>query len=122
MTSSFRRTVQIFTRVPQVLNPTTGLYAPAVETAGTMLASIQPARLSDYDEAKATERGIDLTRTIRIYTDTRLNVANRSTQMPGDIVMWFGNRHIVFAESIYQAMGSTIDHFRYLATSDELTS
>lgn len=118
--SSFRKTYPLITRQPVVYDEATGKPIAPATSAGTFRASIQPAKLSDYDEAKATALGVDMSRTIRIYTSTRLNVYDRNTQSPGDIVTYFGTNHIVFAESLFQAMGTSIDHFRYLATRDEL--
>lgn len=120
MSTSFRKPYQLFTRVQIVYDETSGLPETPVETASTFMATIQPAKLTDYDQAKASERGIDMSRTIRIYTDQRLNVLDRNSQMPGDIVVFLGTRYIVFAESMWQAMGTTIDHFRYLASRDEI--
>jgi hypothetical protein len=122
MSSGFRRQHTLITRSPQVYDPATGDPVAPITSTGTFMASIQPAKLTDYDEAAATALGVDLTRSIRIYTDQRLNVYDRSTQSPGDMVVFLGTNYIVFAESIWQAMGSSIDHFRYLATRDEITS
>lgn len=118
--SSFRRSYPLVTRQPVSYDQATGKPIPPATATGTFMASIQPAKLTDYDEAKATALGVDMTRTIRIYTDQRLNAYDRSTQSPGDVVSYLGSSYIVFAESIWQALGTTIDHYRYLATRDEL--
>jgi hypothetical protein len=121
MGSSFRRPYPLKVR-PALTWGNDGLPVVADPTPITFKASIQPKRLTVEDENVGAPIGADLTRIIRIYTDRRLNVMDGKKNMPGDLVQYFGNWYVVYAESIYQAMGTSIDHFRYWATPEELKS
>lgn len=122
MGSSFRRPYPLKVRPALTWDGVTGLPVVANPSPITFKASIQPKRLTDEDANIGLPVGANLTRIIRIYTDTRLNVMNGDLQIPGDLVQYFDNWYVVYAESIYQAMGSSIDHFRYWATPEKLIS
>lgn len=122
MGSSFRRPYPLKVRPGVTWDPVTGKPVVPDPTPITFKASIQPKRLTDMDENKGAPIGADLTRIIRIYADMRLNVMDGDNQKPGDLVQYFGEWYVVYAEAIYQAMGTSIDHFRYWATPERLIS
>lgn len=122
MSSSFRRPYPLIVRPALTWDAVTGKPDVVSPAAITFQASIQPKRLTVEDENVGAPIGADLTRIIRIYTDRRLNVMDGDLNIPGDLVQYFDNWYVVYAESIYQAMGSSIDHFRYWATPEKLIS
>lgn len=85
------------------------------ETSGTILASVQPATSSDYDELRSNPEGRRIERVVRVYTDSRLSVAGESLTN-GDILLWEGARYIFVAVSPWRT--TVLKHFRYLASKE----
>lgn len=113
--SSFRRPVQVIRRGE-------GQWVDGRWVAGgdeapiTIMASVQPATLSDYDTLQALPEGRRVEAMVRIYTDAVLNVAG-ADGTNGDRVVWpHGPRpgkYLVRAVSPWQS--GVISHYRYLA-------
>lgn len=93
----------------------TGVWVDGPETPGTILASVQPATLSDYDKMQNQIGGKRIERMVRIYTNTRLNVAGENGTN-GDILIWEGSRYIVSAVSPWRT--TPLRHYRYWAIKE----
>lgn len=93
----------------------TGYWVEGAETAGTILASVQPATLSDYDQMRNELGGKRIERMVRIYTATRLNVAGENGSN-GDILIWEGARYVVSAVSPWRT--TPLRHYRYWAIKE----
>lgn len=82
----------------------------------TILASIQPAKLIDYDAMRPLREGRRIEAMVRIYTDSVLNVAG-ANDSNGDRLRWpYAPRpgeYLVIDVSPWQS--NVISHFRYLA-------
>lgn len=83
----------------------------------TILATVQPATLSDYDQMSALPEGRRVEGMIRIYTDAQLQIAGEDTTADGDMITWpdalRGRPYEVVARSPWQSR--IIPHYRYLA-------
>ncbi|WP_029046241.1 hypothetical protein [Cupriavidus sp. amp6] len=88
----------------------------AEEGIVTIPASVQPLRLSDYDELQAQMEGRRIEAAVRIYTGEVLNVAGANDRN-GDKLIWpFAPRpgeYLVVAVSPWQS--GVIPHYRYHA-------
>lgn len=124
--TSFRRPLMIVRAVPGAY--VNGIWQPGSERMMSILATVQPARLTDYDLMQAEHGGQRLERMIRVYTSTELLIADprsatRTTVQSGDVVLYgpplarAPGRYRVVGQSIW-AGGMTLDHFRYLATQE----
>lgn len=82
----------------------------------TIMASVQPAALSDYDTMQALPEGRRVEAMVRVYTDAVLAVAG-AADTNGDRIVWpHGPRpgnYLVRAVSPWQS--GVISHYRYLA-------
>ena len=79
-------------------------------TAGTFVGSVQPTTGKDLESLPAgrEDRG-----TVKIYSDTELNVSVEGSNTPGDIVVWQGQRWQVVFEQKFQ--NGLINHYKYFA-------
>lgn len=103
----------ILTRAPG--GHVAGRWVDGAETQGTILASVQPAKAGDYERLEATLGGRRISRAVRIYTATKLNVAGEDLKN-GDILVWQGHRYIVAGESPWRT--TMLAHYRYLAIGE----
>ena len=114
--TSFRYPVTIRRRAP-------GAYAGPVWVPGalgspeTVLATVQPATLSDYDRMSSLLEGRRVGGLVRVYTDAILTVAGERSTASGDVVVWpeglRDSDYEVVARSVWQSR--IIPHYRYLA-------
>ena len=88
----------------------------ADEGIETILASVQPMRLVDFDHLQALMEGRRIEAAVRIYTTEVLNVAGANDRN-GDRLIWpFAPRpceYLVVAVSPWQS--GVISHYRYHA-------
>lgn len=116
--TSFRYPVAIERRAPGAyVGPT---WVPGAITPDEIMATVQPAQLSDYDMMAALPEGRRVEGMIRVYTDAVLTVAGETANASGDLIVWpDGQRgspprtYEVVARSPWQSR--IIPHFRYLA-------
>jgi len=108
---SFRKPQTIITRQPgQRIN---GRWVEGGENAPTtILASVQPATLADYDQMQAEPGGRRIERMVRVYTSARLNVAGEDDRN-GALLVWEGERYLFVAVSPWRS--TALKHYRYLA-------
>ncbi len=116
-TTSFRRPVQIIREAPGTY--TGGVWSSGALSQMAIMATIQPAKLTDYDQMQAEHGGQRLERMIRVYSDTELRIADPrsasgSTLQAGDVVLYTPGRYRVVGQAIWVG-GMTLDHYRYLA-------
>lgn len=115
--TSFRYPVTVERRTPGHWNgPAWVPGALAVPTS--ILATVQPAVLSDYDQMAALPEGRRVEGMIRIYTDEVLQVAGENSDADGDLITWpdgqrGGRKYEIVARSPWQS--KIIPHYRYLA-------
>lgn len=103
----------IMTRAPgQRVN---GVWQDGAETPGTIIASVQPASLSDNDQLQNMLGGKRIERAVRIYTNSRLNVAGENGSN-GDILIWQGTRYVISA--VGQWRTTPLRHYRYIAIKE----
>lgn len=89
-----------------------GRWVDGAETPGTIQASVQPAKKVDYDLMQAQLDGRRIAAAVRIYTDTRLNVAGENASN-GDVLLWEGKRYTVAGVAPWRT--TILAHYRYLA-------
>lgn len=113
--SSFRRPVQVIRRAAGQWVGGRWVEGPD-GPADTIMASVQPATLSDDDTLQALPEGRRVEAMVRVYTDAVLTVAG-ADNTNGDRVVWpHGPRpghYLVRAVSPWQS--GVISHYRYLA-------
>lgn len=80
------------------------------ETPGTFTGSVQPTTGKDLEFLPVGREDIG---TIKIYSDTQLNVAIAGTNKSGDIVVWEGQRWECIQEMKFQ--NGLIEHYKYIA-------
>jgi hypothetical protein len=90
-----------------------GRWEEGAEEELTVLATVQPASLSDYDTLQAEVGARRLERVVRIYTAEVLLVAGAQNDSNGDILVWQGNRYEVIAVSPWRTL---LPHYRYWAS------
>ncbi|WP_454691132.1 hypothetical protein [Achromobacter aloeverae] len=82
----------------------------------TILASVQPATVGDYDRLQPLPEGRRIRAAVRIYTDVLLNVAGADWRN-GDRLIWgaspFAGEYLIVAVSPWQS--GVISHYRYIA-------
>lgn len=101
---SLRKPLQIQRRAAGAW--TAGRWVPgALGAPETILASVQPATLSDYDKMEPLLEGRRVESIQRVYTDIEMAQA--------DVVLWRGAEYEVVDVSPWQS--GIISHFRYLA-------
>ncbi len=115
MPSSFRQPFPFERRAP-------GAYVDGhwkngeVTSRFTVMASVQPARISDYDTLQANVEGRRIESAVRIYTDDVLVVSGYDDRN-GDRLLWpYAPRpgaYVLMAVSSWQS--KVISHYRYLA-------
>lgn len=89
-----------------------GVWVEGEELPLTIMASVQPATLSDYDRMQSTLAGRRVEAMIRLYSDTALIPAGADFTN-GDEVEWFGTRYLVIAVSPWRS--NVIPHYRMMA-------
>lgn len=82
----------------------------------TILASVQPATTSDYDQMRAEPGGRRIERMVRVYTNARLDVAGEA-DTNGAILIWEGERYLFVAVSPWRS--TALAHYRYLAALED---
>ncbi len=99
-----------------------GIYVPGTVTTTSVSATVQPASLTDYDRVKNEHAGLALDGLVKVYTETRLIVGDKrdasgSQVVNGDIIVTpspENRQYRIIGVSAWQ-VGSTIDHYKYLA-------
>ena len=80
----------------------------------TILATVQPAQLADYNRMEALLEGRRVEALVRVYTDAKMQVAGAGPEASGDLLQWGdGQAYVFVAVSPWQS--GIISHFRYLA-------
>jgi hypothetical protein len=108
---SFRKPQTVITRQP-------GQYVGGRWVDGnenpptTIMASIQPATASDYDQMQAEPGGRRIECMVRVYTAARLDVAGEANSN-GAVLLWEGERYLFVAVSPWRS--TALAHYRYLA-------
>lgn len=91
--------------------------AGAIGPDETIMATVQPATLSDYDLLQPLLEGRRVEGVVRVYTTAEIVVAGENTEATGDLLIWpdgLRTRPYMFmARSPWQSR--VIPHFRYLA-------
>lgn len=113
---SLRYPVQIRRRAPGAY--VNGRWVPGVESAPeTILATVQPAQLADYDMLQRLPEGGRVEAIMRVYTTAELDVMSEESGVSGDLLDWAeGLRvrpYVFMARSPWQSR--IIPHYRYLA-------
>lgn len=95
-----------------------GRWMPGAESAPeTILATVQPAQLADYDLLQRLPEGGRVEAVMRVYTTAALGVMSSEAGVSGDLLVWpdgLRDRPYVFmARSPWQSR--VIPHYRYLA-------
>lgn len=95
-----------------------GRWVPGTESAPeTIMATVQPAQLSDYDMLQRLPEGGRLESIVRVYTTAELAVMSEEAGVSGDLLDWtegLRTRAYVFmARSPWRSR--IIPHYRYLA-------
>ncbi|WP_212669118.1 phage collar protein [Xanthomonas retroflexus] len=98
-----------------------GRWVEGAESQSDFRASIQPAKDKDYDKLQALAEGRRVESAVRIYTRTQLAVAG-DTDSNGDIVIYRGDRYLVTAGSDWNMGMRGVNHYRYLAVRQKLSS
>lgn len=98
-----------------------GRWVEGAESQSAFRASIQPAKKEDYDQLQALAEGRRVESAVRIYTRTQLAVAG-DTGSNGDIVIYRGDRYLVTAGSDWNMGMRGVNHYRYLAVRQKLSS
>lgn len=113
---SLRYRVQIRRRAP-------GAYVAGRWVAGALgmpefiMATVQPAQLSDYDQMQALPEGRRVDGMVRVYTDAMLQFSAEAPDASGDALDWPAGQldrpYLFVARSPWQS--NVISHYRYLA-------
>lgn len=98
-----------------------GRWVEGTESQSDFRASIQPAKKEDYDQLQALAEGRRVESAVRIYTRTPLAVAG-DTDNNGDMVLYRGDRYLVTAGSDWNMGMRGVNHYRYLAVRQKLSS
>jgi len=106
-----------------ILRRAAGAYVSGRWVAGTagapetILATVQPARLVDYDELEPLPEGRRVEALVRVYTAEPLEIAGEDPGSSGDLLEWPDGlrtgRYVFMARSPWQSR--IIPHYRYLA-------
>lgn len=86
---------------------------PADGAASQIMATVQPAVLSDYDRLEPLLEGRRVEALVRVYTAEDLACAADTPTTAGDVLLYRGERYVFMARSPWQS--NIISHFRYLA-------
>ena len=113
---SLRYPVNIRRRAPGAY--VAGNWVPGgVTTIESIMATVQPATLSDYDMLQPLLEGRRVEGVVRVYTDAELTLAGEVPGATGDELEWpegLRTRGYVFmARSPWQS--TRLAHYRYLA-------
>lgn len=113
---SLRYPVQIRRRLP-------GAYVAGRWVVGafgppeTIMATVQPATLADYDKMQALPEGRRVESLMRVYTVTEIQIAAEDPTASGDALDWpdglLDRPYIFVSRSPWQSR--VIPHYRYLA-------
>ena len=107
-----RYEVTVYRRAPGAY--VAGRWHAGESVRDTIMATVQPAQLSDYDRMEALPEGRRVEALVRVYTDAKMEVAGSGPEASGDLLQWGDGRPYVFmATSAWQS--GIIPHFRYLA-------
>lgn len=91
--------------------------AGALGAPETILATVQPAQLSDYDQMQALPEGRRAEAMVRVYTDAVIQFAAEAPDASGDALDWptgqLDRPYLFVARSVWQSR--VIPHYRYLA-------
>lgn len=95
-----------------------GVWTPGAAAAPeTIMATVQPATLADYDMLQRLPEGGRVEAVVRVYTTAELNVMSEEAGVSGDLLDWpdgLRDRPYIFmARSPWQSR--VIPHYRYLA-------
>lgn len=113
---SLRYPVQIRRRAPGAW--VAGRWVPgALGSPETIMATVQPAQLSDYDEMQALPEGRRTDGMVRVYTDVVIGYSAEDPTASGDALDWptgqLDRPYLFVARSVWQSR--VIPHYRYLA-------
>lgn len=81
--------------------------------AGTFVGSVQPTTGKDIETLPS---GFEDRGSVKIYSDTELNVSKEGSNTPGDIVVWQGQKWRITFEQKFQNL---IKHYKYIAHFEE---
>jgi hypothetical protein len=90
----------------------------------TISATVQNPNSGDREVIQATPYGRRVDRSIKIYSDTRLNAVSQGTlpgerAEPGDIFIYENRQYLIFHEADKQALAKTrqtrVSHYKYYA-------
>lgn len=76
--------------------------------ASSFIGSVQPTTGKDFESTPSLRQDIG---TVKIYSDTQLNVSIAGTTNSGDIVIWQGQRWEITDEMKFQ--NGLINHYKY---------
>lgn len=108
MSTLFPRTIVVRHRTGSLVK---GVWVQGQVESGTFVGSVQPVRGKDLDLLPIGRRD---TGSVKVYSNTPLEVASEGGNQPGDIVVWQGRQWEVVASLPYQ--NGVVDHYKYLAT------
>lgn len=113
---SLRYPVQIRRRAPGTY--VGGRWVPGVIGAPeSILATVQPAQLADYDMLQRLPEGGRIEAIVRVYTTAQIALMSEEAGVSGDLLDWpDGMRirpYVFIARSPWQSR--IISHYRYLA-------
>lgn len=113
---SLRYPTQIQRRAPGAR--VNGRWVPGAPGAvETIMATVQPAKLIDYDEMQPLLEGRRIEALARVYTSEVLEIAAEDFTASGDLLIWPASQldrpYVFVARSVWQSR--VIPHYRYLA-------
>jgi hypothetical protein len=128
VTTIFRKPYLILRQTPGTY--VAGIWMPGTEIEISISATIQPAKLVDYDMMKAEQANRRIDRMVKVYTDTQLFLDDPRSAVIGadgkphiqaaDVLLYppmmhgKPERYTIVGEQMYRG-GMSVDHFRYLA-------
>src|SRR3954447_10551240 len=124
MTTSFRTWYKIVKR--NIGSWVNGVYVLDDDFGNqlTISATIQNPNSADRQVIEATPYGRRVDRSIKIYTDVRLQAVSQSTlpgelAQPGDLIIYEERTYLIFHEADKQALAKTrqsrVSHYKYYA-------
>ena len=124
MTTSFRRPYVVDREAPGHYGGD-GVWVPGQVTQTSIMATVMPAALSDYERVNDEHAGLRVDGLVRVYTDTEMNVADPrndagSQVQAADVIYYppaaYGTpqRYRIVSRSTWRN-GLSVDHYRFLA-------
>jgi hypothetical protein len=124
MTTSFRAWYKVVKR--NIGSWVNGVYVLDDDLGNqvTIAATIQNPNSGDREVIQATPYGRRVDRSIKIYTDVRLQPVSQATlagemAQPGDIIIYENRHYLIFHEADKQALAKTrqsrVSHYKYYA-------